>query len=286
MAKDKAAREANQQAEEQFAWNQEQARKAEIEALREKRRGDIAARRQSEAAQLVNKMFQGGSFSAQAEAKPMKGQFYYDQNGNQVQYSKPVYFKGPKRKGQLKKGVDGPVYLNKPGTVDFGTGWDDPAFYDQRARAYEANYLPQIQQQFADAETQRRYALANAGLSRSSANDMTGAKLLRDKDVQVGNVKLKGQAVANQLRDQVAGIRTSLLSNIQNNEDPNSAVATATSQLNNVRATPVKYDALGDLFSGIAAGIGGYQNGANYGASGGGYNSDGRMGNGTGKRVG
>lgn len=291
MAKDKAARVSNQLAEKQAAWNMEQAAKAEREAKLQRAKDDQGRERTVESADMVNKMFDGGVFNAQAVNTPFVGSTYYDQNGNQVQYKKASWetqkTKNAKGKTVTRRvqvpGTQGPLYLNKPGTQDFGAGWNDPKFFQQRSDAYVNQYMPEIDRQYSQAKANLGFSLSDAGTGDSSVAAMKRGQLDLDNTRAIGDVRLKGEAVANDLRSQVNNIRGSLLSNIQNTNDPNSVVMSAQSQLNNIQAAPVKYDALGDLFGGVASGIGGYMTGkTSAGYSGGGSGGNGSISKGSG----
>jgi hypothetical protein len=252
---------------------------------------------------MVNAMFDGGDFSASQVAKPLDGMTYYDQTGNQIQYKGPSTskqqvmgkngkpkldaFGKPIMKNVTTPGTEGTFYLNKPGTKSFGKGWNDPAFFQERSDAYTNHYLDQADQQYRQAKGDLNYKLSDAGLSDSSVSRLQTGKLDLENTNAITGIRLKGEGVANDLRSQVNAIRGSLLQGIQSTNDPNSVVLGAQSQLNNISASPVKFDALGNLFSGIGAGIGGYQNGANFGANTNTYASGptGGSGNGSGKSV-
>lgn len=287
MAKDSAARMANQIALQQAEWNKEQARKAEAQAQLQRDKDLQGQSRASEAAKMVNAMFDGGDFSASQVSKPLEGMTYYDQNGNQIQYTAGKKGTGKNKGKMIGATPDQPFYLNKPGTKSFGKGWNDPAFYQERSDAYTNHYLTQADQQYRQAKGDLNYKLSDAGLGDSSVSRLQKGKLDLENTNAVAGIRLKGEGVANDLRSQVNAIRGSLLQGVQSTNDPNSVVLGAQSQLNNISASPVKFDALGNLFSGIGAGIGGYQNGANYGANtNNGSGPTGGNGSGSGKTVG
>jgi hypothetical protein len=304
MAKDSAARQANDLAMIQAQWNQQEAKKAEAAAQLQRDKDQQGMSRAAESAKMVNAMFDGGKYTSTAIDKPLEGSMYYDQTGNQVQYHAPttkmentlgkngkpkldIYGK-PIQHKVTTPGTEGTFYLNKPGEQDFGKGWNDPAFFQGRSDAYTNQYLPEVDRQYRQAKGNLNFSLSDAGLGDSSVAKMQKGQLDLDNTKAIGDVRLKGEAVANDLRSQVNSIRGSLLSNIQNPNDPNSVVLGAQSQLNNISASPVKFDALGDLFSGAGAGIGGYMNGKGgfgYNGQTGGGNTGGGMPRGSGQAT-
>jgi hypothetical protein len=137
----------------------------------------------------------------------------------------------------------------------------DQKFYDQRRQAYIDNYTPQLAQQFADARNQLSFALARAGLLRSSVASDKVARLNADNAVQAGTIANKAEDSVSQLRTSVEDERANLINQLNVSADPAGTANLALARTQATASQPVSYSPLGDVFSGIASGIGNFVTG-------------------------
>ena len=306
MAKDSAARASNQLAEEQFQWNKEQARKAEIDAARQRAEEQLRQGRITDAVARLNTMFDGGVYRPNRVASPVDGQTYYDGTGKSIVYHAPKHAQVPNRLFDMQRFFGLPAEQTQQGElIDKGTGnmplfltpggdqgqtykgFDD-SFFKQRANTYFDYYKPQVEQQFGEARTQMKYGLGSAGTLQSSFANTDAAKLARDRLLRESEIKSKGESIAGDLRTRVNQVRSNLLQQIQTANDPNDVMQTASAQMNSLRADPIQYDPIGQIFASGAKAYGAYQNGQMYGGvmgNGGGV-AGGKSSTGTGKNVG
>lgn len=140
----------------------------------------------------------------------------------------------------------------KPGTTQGFNG----NFYDGYRTRFVDYYAPQIQRQFTDARDQLAFALARAGLSRSSVAANRGGKLATDLEVQNAGLGQRAQGAVNDLRSGVENARSDLLRMAESASDPSSVANVALARSATLASPAVNYSPLGDLFSGIASGIG------------------------------
>ncbi len=123
----------------------------------------------------------------------------------------------------------------------------DDEFYDDRAKSYTSYAMPQEQMQEDKARRGLAYTLANAGLSDSGSAVDRNAILDKESGIQKRAIADKGIGVANDLRNQVEGQRTSLVNQLESTADPNVAATGAYAAASNLHA-PTPMEPLGDLF--------------------------------------
>lgn len=85
-----------------------------------------------------------------------------------------------------------------------------PAWYQKRADAYTMSAMPQLQEQYLGERKNLTYALANRGLSKSSAANEQFTNLGNEMTRQKQNIVNAGQQFANQLKQQIAQSQVSL----------------------------------------------------------------------------
>ena len=140
----------------------------------------------------------------------------------------------------------------------------DDAFYDARRQAYLGNYMPQLAQKFQEARDNLSFALAKAGLTRSSVAADKVARLNEDNTVQAGTIASKAEDDVNKVRSSVEDSRANLVAQLQASADPGGTANLALARSQVMQKQPVEYSPLGDVFSGIATGIGRFVQGAQY----------------------
>jgi hypothetical protein len=141
------------------------------------------------------------------------------------------------------------------------TGGFNQAFYDKRKEAYLNNYMPQLGDQFKQARETMAYALARSGMTRSSVAADEYAKLEKTRKIEEGTLGTQAEADNTTLRGQVEDARTNLINDLNASADPGGAANLALSRTQQIAGTPVSYSPLGDIFAGVASGIGNFVTG-------------------------
>lgn len=144
------------------------------------------------------------------------------------------------------------------GTSKIGTLFDSqftPQFFDNRAKSYQNFALPQLGQQFGDAQKQLTFALDRRGMLDSSSRASLGAELERRNALQVQKVKDEGLNYANAARSNVEGARADLISMLNSTGDVDAAVRGATARSQVLSAVPA-YNPIPQLFADFTSGLG------------------------------
>lgn len=136
------------------------------------------------------------------------------------------------------------------------TGAFDADFYSQRRQTGLNYYVPQLVDQFGKAREQMAYALARAGLSRSTvagekANDLQG-----QYDIQSQTIGSQVEGDVNGLRSRVEDARSGLMSSLAATADPEATATQALGRAQTLQSEPVNYSPLGDIFAGLTGTIG------------------------------
>lgn len=138
----------------------------------------------------------------------------------------------------------------------------DDAFYNQRRQAYIDHYVPQLTDQFAKARNDMAFALARAGLTRSSVAADQGARLQEANAVQSATVANQAEGQVSDLRNKVEDNRANLVSQLQASADPGGTANLALARTQSLASEPLTYSPLGDVFAGLSSGIGNFVQGA------------------------
>ena len=138
----------------------------------------------------------------------------------------------------------------------------DDAFYNQRRQAYIDNYTPQLQDQFQKARDQMTFALARSGQTRSSVAADQVARLGEANAVQSATIANQAEGDVSKFRNSVEDQRANLVSQLQSSADPGGTANIALARTQSMAGEPVSYSPLGDVFSGLASGIGHFVQGA------------------------
>ena len=132
----------------------------------------------------------------------------------------------------------------------------DDNFYGKRTQSYNDYYQPQLDDKFSQARKDLTYALARAGTLNSSAAADKNALLSKQYAQQSSAINAKALGEADTLRQNVQNNKSSLVSELNATGDAdaasNAALASTKMMFNQVPA----YNPLGDIFSGVASGIG------------------------------
>lgn len=137
----------------------------------------------------------------------------------------------------------------RQGTVDINktfTQFDEPFFTKQRDN-YLGFALPQLDDQYGEAQKQLTFALARDGNTYSSAAAEQRAKLQKTYDQNKLTIADQGQNYANQARSNVEDARGNLIASLNATGDATQAANSAVAR-SAALAQPQGYSALGDLF--------------------------------------
>ena len=175
---------------------------------------------------------------------------------NRYYQETPGYFSGA--------AATGPTTTTTYETVTTPETWEktqtafDTNFYDQRRQAYIDNYAPQLADQFSKARSDMAFALARAGLGRSSVAADQNARLQAANAVQSATIASQAESDVSSLRNRVEDQRANLVTQLNASADPGGTANLALARTQSLAAEPVTYNALGDVFTGFAQGIGKY----------------------------
>lgn len=139
-----------------------------------------------------------------------------------------------------------------------------PEFYQRRGKAYVDHAMPDLEKQYQDAREALTYALAQAGILRSSEATKRFARLEEDKSAAITAVQSEGQrqtALAQQaVEDERAGLLDQLNATGDMDAASNAALARGQSLSENF-GTTAGFSPLGQMFGNVATGIGNYVSG-------------------------
>lgn len=137
----------------------------------------------------------------------------------------------------------------------------DNDFYKRFRQANLDSTLPELERQFQDAREQMIYALARAGLTNSTAAADKQGDLMRLYDTERGAIVNRAKQAVNNLRSDVENERATSLMQLEAANDPIAAANAATGRVQALSQRPIEYSPLGDVFAGLAEGIGGFVKG-------------------------
>ncbi len=154
------------------------------------------------------------------------------------------------------KGPDGKIYnkgdpLSITTQTDTGqrTGGFDDSFYNKYKQAVLDYYMPQVSDQYSDAQKELTYRLGRAGtLTSSAANDQV-AKLAKQNLLNQAQVYNQADTAAGDLRTQVAGEESKAVSQLYATEDPDIAANQATDAVKNISLQQPNLSPLSTLFN-------------------------------------
>jgi hypothetical protein len=136
-------------------------------------------------------------------------------------------------------------------------GFDDGFFNDYRNNIMNF-YQPQIDDQFGDAQDDLTYAFARAGTLNSTMANEKSADLNKAYEVGLADLLADAQGQVNSLNSNINTEKSNLVSLLNATGDADRAANEALSRSQVLFERQPDYNALPDLFSGIAQGVGGY----------------------------
>lgn len=140
-----------------------------------------------------------------------------------------------------------------------GVGNSPGQFNDEFFNRQRQNYLdyamPQLDQQYADAQKELTYSLARSGLLDSSARSAKEGELKRLYDTNAQQIADQALASSTKSRNAVESARSDLISTLNATGDVTGAVNSATARASAL-SQPEAYSPLGQMFGNFLQGIG------------------------------
>ncbi|UUJ74518.1 hypothetical protein [Microcystis phage Mae-Yong1326-1] len=134
-------------------------------------------------------------------------------------------------------------------------GFDDN-FFAGRRQAVLDYYEPELTKQFNDARRQMEFALARAGLTKSSEAGRQMGNLNDRFQVASADVARRAEDAVSRLRADVDNQRAGVISQLEATADPSGAANAALSRSKVLQGARIGFDPLGDIFAGAAGTIG------------------------------
>lgn len=133
--------------------------------------------------------------------------------------------------------------------ADFG---DD--FYNQQRQAQLDYVLPQVRDQYAEAQRQLTYTLARGKQLNSSVAAKRNAQLMKERDLSLARADSLADQTVKQARADVERERSDLIAQLQATADPESAANQARNRSDQLRIGQPLAD-VGILFQNATAGL-------------------------------
>lgn len=130
-----------------------------------------------------------------------------------------------------------------------------PDFFSRRAADYENFAVPQLDTQKEKARRDLIFALANSGLTRSTAAATPLAELERQYGTQRQQIADRARSYADEARSGVESARGSLIQQLQATGDAGQAYEGARTQVPVLAAVPA-FNPLGQVFTDVAGTVG------------------------------
>lgn len=134
-------------------------------------------------------------------------------------------------------------------------------YFDARRTAYNDFYLPQLEEQYADAQEKQLYALADAGLLKSTTRNEVFSDLARDYELERGNILTGGERAAADLRSRINDERSALIARLEASANPDLAASGASAAVRALRDSPPNFSPLATVLTPIAVGASNYLEG-------------------------
>lgn len=132
-------------------------------------------------------------------------------------------------------------------------------FFNDRRNTFLSFYMPQLDQQNTEARDRLTFALNDAGLLNSTVAGERVGKLQRDYDTNRASVLADAENDVTNLKGEVTNQRAAALSQLLATGDADRASNEALSRQQITFQSKPRYSPLGDIFGGVATGIGAYQ---------------------------
>lgn len=141
------------------------------------------------------------------------------------------------RASQIKKGI---ALINER----FRGFGKKSGYLDDYKQAYTDYYLPQLDDQYQEAQDQNLFALSDAGLLKSTARNKAFTDLAEDYELQKGGILNKAEIVAGDHRANINAERDSIINQLLASANPSVAAASARQSANALRASTPNFSPL------------------------------------------
>jgi len=237
------------------------------EAAVARRREEDRQKRITAGSGMIDAMFGGGTvgdgqLGADAMFDPAGS--YYLSNGSAwsaADEGDPTQWNSGSATAKPRTAAEQFADLSKNGILYSGTkqvtGFDD-SYYQDRENAYMDFYQPQLDDQFKTAGDQLTFALARAGTLNSTLAGQKQGDLQTKYGVQRASVLSQAQDAVAQQQARVNAEKSTLVAQLNATGDADRASNEALSRTQQMFNQKPAYNALPDIFSGAAAGIGNY----------------------------
>ncbi len=133
-----------------------------------------------------------------------------------------------------------------------------PAFYDTRFNDFMAFYQPQLDDRIQRARSDLTFALNDAGLLNSTVAADKVADLNKEYDTQRASIISRGKNDVDSFKGRIANEKAALVSQLNATGDADRISNEATARTQQLFREIPEYSPLGDIFGGLASGIGSY----------------------------
>ena len=123
------------------------------------------------------------------------------------------------------------------------------AFYQRYGQSIKDYYYPQLQKQYADANKELTYRLADAGTLRSSGAADATADLNLQNDMNIANMNAKMDSAKADLRNRVASEKNTAINQLSATEDPDIALTTALNGVKQINLSQPDLSPLANIFN-------------------------------------
>lgn len=128
-------------------------------------------------------------------------------------------------------------------------------FFAKRRQAYVDYALPQVDEQYGDAQRQLAFALSRAGLGNSSVRGSEAGRLQKKYDLTKQEVVDRGLTEEGQARGSIEDARSNLIAMLNATGDSDAAISGATARISSLSAPPA-YSPLSNLFAEATTALG------------------------------
>lgn len=125
----------------------------------------------------------------------------------------------------------------------------DDSFYNRYGTAVQDYYKPQLAKQYADANKELTYRLADAGTLRSTAANELAADLSQQNDMNVASLNSKADMAKADLRNRVASEKTAATNQLYATEDPQLAADAAMNGVKQINLAQPDLTPLANVFN-------------------------------------
>lgn len=130
-------------------------------------------------------------------------------------------------------------------------------FFTDFRNAITSYYVPQVTEQYGDANEELNYRLARAGLGQSSAANDERADLVKQNKLNVLGIRNKADTAEGDLKERTNQTKQALIDQVYAGEDPGIAADAATARVNTLTATEPDLSPLAAVFNLAAVGTAG-----------------------------